>query len=1245
MPLDVQQAMEKGRLLQATRRHRDITKLDLIGADEEGESWPLWCDVNSFGELGPGVPLYFHFVKHIISRLVATACLYILVIIYYWRSSSITLTEFGQRPSTELRAPARGASIDEWALGLYIGCSIRGISRLWKDQVGVHSISMPRLLPFTAASRGPWRGHDHSCMGLELTMTAFDLHAEHDLSGVYIACGYHKSFPWFSHSKTGHVLYATENEAGQGVWQVAMSIRAAPRCWPGDTEEELDISSVKQPPLAQSWAHQDQFPHFVHWPDLNITMGHRGWECSRSTRKIRRQAGISLIRCYDVALNYSGSERSLIWSVLPKDSDILLVSAVCVLIFWFSLPCFRAQVKLGENEARERTVSADDYAVYVRRLPSSKLHKLDEVEIASFFERCLDARYMQYKPKWQRSIHSVVRVTFAFRLGKIFSLLNKERDTSQRLRRLFQIAADLRRELADMERRCDASICMRFRLRYLRLSLWRLKKEQHRVKSSLMRCVEAISTAYDHIRVAGAIVTFEHPAAARRALKVFNSSTLRIRLLGRISLLTLPEGFKRFVTGLWPSWVVRRVIAQDESDLEFQGCLLSVERPPEPSDIVWRYLGEPSWMICCFRLLGIVITMICLAILTFATYTLKRFGVQAKRDRDDDKLQSSSWRDIGLTLTISAAIVWADIAMRELICKGVVMEHHISWTSATAASMWKLTLAAIANSAIVILLVHTIVDEAGITCEKNWYLRGNLLEDVMLVTIAMTVSTPIIQIIPHWNLHQVVKRTILRLPTGIGHCIFNPWSSRMTQEELTELYSGAEYRLGYRYATIFRTLFVTLCYAPLAPMVVPIGVLGMSLQYWADKTCLVRLARRPPWQTVKLQRLARKMLPVILMPIPLFTLFLLRGTSPSHVWEWLRPCIHPATLFAAHYDTRYSRGAQSFVMYVCIVMPCVVALPTAFGRGGYECWRCVLRTPYVIGDCICGCFRRLHSPAPLPATASLSMESESTIDDPQESFEQELSYYSAQSFLPAMYHKCNPVYRALPDVLNPEVILQPEPTAQDVASDHCKDVSWETRQLRREEQKKKLDEMWESLQGGTRSAKGKRVTVGAIEKDSIPLQLALEKILGQTAHLLPGWNSSGEPPEVSRTNTGKKHMDLLCSALRRHQREEAEYLAGKEGNRRRASLELAKAQWVTRPGVASGAWASSGNTAARRRWLLVRHAFFSPSRDMLSLLQQLQAPLKAPLSKDAIDIEMAALRTNSRHVRIVEARSETEVWW
>ena len=42
-------------------------------------------------------------------------------------------------------------------------------------------------------------------------------------------------------------------------------------------------------------------------------------------------------------------------------------------------------------------------------------------------------------------------------------------------------------------------------------------------------------------------------------------------------------------------------------------------------------------------------------------------------------------------------------------------------TAASVTSVWKLTIASILNSAFVLLVVHSMLDDVSIACETNWY--------------------------------------------------------------------------------------------------------------------------------------------------------------------------------------------------------------------------------------------------------------------------------------------------------------------------------------------------------------------------------------------------------------------------------------------------------------------------------------------------------------------------------------------
>jgi hypothetical protein len=58
---------------------------------------------------------------------------------------------------------------------------------------------------------------------------------------------------------------------------------------------------------------------------------------------------------------------------------------------------------------------------------------------------------------------------------------------------------------------------------------------------------------------------------------------------------------------------------------------------------------------------------------------------------------------------------------------------------------------------------------------------------------------------------------------------------KVTQIEANEIWEGPLPEIPYKYAYILKTLWLTAFYAPLVPIVVPISVLGLGLNYMIEK--------------------------------------------------------------------------------------------------------------------------------------------------------------------------------------------------------------------------------------------------------------------------------------------------------------------------------------------------------------------------------------------------------------------------
>lgn len=67
-----------------------------------------------------------------------------------------------------------------------------------------------------------------------------------------------------------------------------------------------------------------------------------------------------------------------------------------------------------------------------------------------------------------------------------------------------------------------------------------------------------------------------------------------------------------------------------------------------------------------------------------------------------------------------------------------------------------------------------------------------------------------------------------------------------TQEDLNDIFSGAEMDVCERYAALMHTVFISLFYSSAMPSLLPVAAFTLMASYWTDKAVFLRLYRTPP---------------------------------------------------------------------------------------------------------------------------------------------------------------------------------------------------------------------------------------------------------------------------------------------------------------------------------------------------------------------------------------------------------------
>ena len=68
----------------------------------------------------------------------------------------------------------------------------------------------------------------------------------------------------------------------------------------------------------------------------------------------------------------------------------------------------------------------------------------------------------------------------------------------------------------------------------------------------------------------------------------------------------------------------------------------------------------------------------------------------------------------------------------------------------------------------------------------------------------------------------------------------NKSKNTINYEDSKVYFEGTSCNMSIKFSTVFKTLLMTIFYAPLIPLALPIGAVGVFLLYWVDKYNLLR---------------------------------------------------------------------------------------------------------------------------------------------------------------------------------------------------------------------------------------------------------------------------------------------------------------------------------------------------------------------------------------------------------------------
>ena len=284
-------------------------------------------------------------------------------------------------------------------------------------------------------------------------------------------------------------------------------------------------------------------------------------------------------------------------------------------------------------------------------------------------------------------------------------------------------------------------------------------------------------------------------------------------------------------------FIVRWLFNLYSSHKSFYGRHVSIKRAPEPTDIIWKNQGgHDSKKNFKRKLISEVIAtlliLVCFILVTLITFAQNSFK---------KKLASESTNVIRLLSLVSSTLIYIANTLLALAAQYISRrEVHKTHTKYYTGVTKRLSVSTFINTTFTTLfaqlLTLLVLDDDADTDTFNFYKQGGLLENMFYVFLSNAVLTPLLAIfdpfyvLKWWYRRQAMKDSNKR---------------EINQQQAHGLFEQYEMDISYRNAFLVKTMLAASFFAPAIPLVLPIAMIGLICNYWADKYILLRRSALP----------------------------------------------------------------------------------------------------------------------------------------------------------------------------------------------------------------------------------------------------------------------------------------------------------------------------------------------------------------------------------------------------------------
>lgn len=271
------------------------------------------------------------------------------------------------------------------------------------------------------------------------------------------------------------------------------------------------------------------------------------------------------------------------------------------------------------------------------------------------------------------------------------------------------------------------------------------------------------------------------------------------------------------------------------------GRFVTVQRAPEPSDVLWENISESGSSLN-WRRLGLwLLYLLLLALSSAAQFAITRVAEQERQlrltsarsedgteiDIDGDlisELQDAAQLRL-LAVTQGIVVTVINLLVSYAITAICNLEKHYTATYLMRSVITKLTIFYLFNSFVIPIVAVVTLENGSVV----WFTRGGVVEAAVYIQLINAFVPDLI--------------ALFSVPRMINYHIFSKFAR--SQAFLNATLEPVDFELPQRYASAIKTIGLGLLYAPIQPLSPFIAFVGMLFSYMTDVIIALRLSKKP----------------------------------------------------------------------------------------------------------------------------------------------------------------------------------------------------------------------------------------------------------------------------------------------------------------------------------------------------------------------------------------------------------------